>query len=409
MKNAPLWTLAMLAFPLAVGCGAGAAHEAWQEEGKADGAGGSPSERCTALNAALERVAKTAMPALATDLVKLGCDRERPCSQLLGTALPTGDTPELSRAIRILGCLLPVEAAFLGLPPPPEGIVALPIIRHVLLSPDDVFSISFGSPTELYPVAATPPDTLPSTGSGTAAVQLNWATEADLIALAGNSTQGVYRTERAGRSWFKASGSGSGLESTSQNAATFLITQTAYNGIDVLVGMVGSTTGGVYLSGDLGEHWMQVNQGFDPDNLSISTLVMTSCAGCPVQYYSGTYGSGVYTRTISVNPAPVVSGWCFGSTTCTCGTEAPSGPAAGGQPFKICGSGFMSLPVVEFGDFPNRAPAHSCTQSSGTTITCAATPPSPTGLAATDAHHFRVRNIDTRVGRASQRYTFIVP
>ena len=49
-------------------------------------------------------------------------------------------------------------------------------------------------------------------------------------------------------------------------------------------------------------------QGFDPNSLSISTLVKSSCAGCPVQYYSGSFGGGMYTRTIAVQPPPAVSG-----------------------------------------------------------------------------------------------------
>jgi len=41
------------------------------------------------------------------------------------------------------------------------------------------------------------------------------------------------------------------------------------------VGINGSTTGGVYLTGDGGEHWTQINQGFDPNSLNITTLVKT--------------------------------------------------------------------------------------------------------------------------------------
>jgi YVTN family beta-propeller protein len=219
------------------------------------------------------------------------------------------------------------------------------------------------------------------------------------------ATAGLFRSTDGGAEWRLVSGPGSGLETTSLNFSTALASPTAYGTTDTLVGAVGSTNGGVYLSGDGGEHWTQVNEGFDPANLSISTLVKTSCAGCPVQYYSGTYGSGVYTRTITVNPPPSFAqadggGWCFGSTTCTCGIAPSSGPEQGGQPFKLCGKNFLALAAVEF----DGVPAAGCSVDTGTvpqSVACSGTPPHVPGTAV-----IRLRNTDTRVGLVSTLYTY---
>ena len=203
--------------------------------------------------------------------------------------------------------------------------------------------------------------------------------------------KGVFLSRDGGVTWKNVSGAGSGLEATSKNVSAVLSTTTAFGTTDVLVGVNGSTDGGVYLSGDAGEHWTQVNAGFDPNNLSISSLVTTSCAGCPVQYYSGSYGGGMYTRTITVVAPPfnaVTATWCAGAA-CTCGSVTASLPSAGGQSFKICGSGFQNGVVVEF----DGVPASGCTQSGGTTITCTVSPPHPAG-----ASVVRVRNPDTRTG-----------
>jgi hypothetical protein len=236
--------------------------------------------------------------------------------------------------------------------------------------------------------------TLSLTGSWQAAATLGGTPSKVLL---GNSAQGLWRTLDGGDAWRKVSGSGSGLELTSQNASSLMTATTAYATTDVLVGMTGSTTGGVYLSGDSGEHWTQVNQGFDPSNQSITSMVKTSCNGCPVQYYSGSYGSGVYTRTITVNPPPAITAWCFGSTVCSCATAAPSGSEAGGQAFKLCGTGFLNGLTVEF----DGVAATSCSQSGGTVITCTGTPPHFPGAASV-----RVRNSDTRQGVMGQAYTY---
>src|SRR6185369_286412 len=103
------------------------------------------------------------------------------------------------------------------------------------------------------------------------------------------TTTGLWRSNDGGASWRNVSGAGSGLETTSLNFSALLSTPTAYGTTDVLAGANGTTTGGVYLSGDAGQHWTQLNAGYDPNNLSISSLIQTSCSGCPVQYYSGSY------------------------------------------------------------------------------------------------------------------------
>jgi hypothetical protein len=176
-------------------------------------------------------------------------------------------------------------------------------------------------------------------------------------------------------------------------------TTTPSGGTDILVGATGSTTGGVYLSGDGGEHWTQVNAGFDPNNLSISSLIKTSCSGCPVQYYSGSYGGGMYTRTISVVAPPTfpaVNYSCYTGAACACATGAGSGPEQGGQAFTLCGTNFQAGAVVEFDGMA----ATGCTVTA-TAIGCTATPPHAPGLVS-----IRVRNPDTRIGYLPVQYSY---
>ncbi len=225
--------------------------------------------------------------------------------------------------------------------------------------------------------------------------------------IAGSST-GLYRSTDAGVTWHSMSGAGSGLEATSKNFAALISTATAFGTTDILAGAVGTTTGGVYLSGDGGEHWTQVNAGFDPANLSISSLITTSCAGCPVQYYSGSYGGGLYTRTITVVAPPVFPATlysCYGSTTCSCATGGGSGPQQGGQAFKLCGSNFQSGAVIEFDGVPVYTNYGAGCTLSATQIVCNAgasgTPAHAPGLAS-----IRVRNPDTRIGFVPAQYTY---
>ncbi len=214
--------------------------------------------------------------------------------------------------------------------------------------------------------------------------------------LAGASA-GLFRSLDGGVTWRRVDVAGSGIETSSRAFSASLTATTAYGATDVLLGATGSVSGGVWLSSDGGEHWLKLNDGFDPNNLSISSLIRTSCTGCPVQYYSGTYGSGVYTRTIAVNPAPAITGWCFGATTCTCGTAAMGGPEEGGVPFKLCGSGFLAGVTVEF----DKVPAIGCAASGSGVITCTGTPPHVAGAVA-----LRARNPDTRAATAAQSYLY---
>jgi choice-of-anchor C domain-containing protein len=221
------------------------------------------------------------------------------------------------------------------------------------------------------------------------------------IVSAGSATT-LWLTRDGGLSWRAASGAGSGLEATSRNFTALIGTLNANNTTDLLVGVNGSTNGGVYLSGDDGEHWTQINQGFDPNTLNITSLAKTSCSGCPVQYYSGTFGSGVYTRTIPVVAAPSfpsASAACFGSTGCACVSTAGSGPEQGGQAFKICGANFQASAVVEF----DGVPATGCSYAGvPAVITCTATPPHVPGAAL-----IRVRNPDTRAGTLPNGYNYL--
>ncbi len=209
----------------------------------------------------------------------------------------------------------------------------------------------------------------------------------------------LYLSRDGGATWRKVSGGGSGLEFTSKDSVAVLNSLTPFGTLDLLVGIKGSLDGGVYLSGDGGEHWTQVNAGFDPANLSISSLIKTSCSGCPVQYYSGSYGGGMYTRTISVVPPPTfpsVNYSCYTGSSCSCATGAGSGPEQGGQAFTLCGGNFQNGAVVEFDGMP----ATGCTVTA-TTIGCTATPPHAPALVS-----IRVRNPDTRTAFLPVRYTY---
>ena len=257
------------------------------------------------------------------------------------------------------------------------------------------------------------PNALPTTETYLTVLPLG-TTPAGRIVMVGGS-HGLYRTADGGQNWYVVSDIGSGLEATSKYFSVLLSEPTSFGTTDVLVGVNGSTNGGVYLSGDKGLHWTQINQGFDPTSLNLSTLVKTSCSGCPVQYYSGTYGSGVYTRTIAVSNPPVITGWCFGSTTCPCGTDAPSGGS--GQAFKICGANFMPQANIQFGWVGLQplegANASNCLITSST-ITCAPTGSSvcgggvgggtPSGWGPVNVV---VRNFDTRSGQMGTQYNYL--
>jgi hypothetical protein len=241
---------------------------------------------------------------------------------------------------------------------------------------------------------------IPTAGFNTVAEFNPGSPLAQRMVFAGHSSSGLYRTLNGGDSWENVSGPGSGLEGTSRNVAALLPTRTAAGGTDVLAGISGAANGGAYLSGDGGEHWMQLSVGFNPATMNLSTLVKTSCSGCPVQYYSGSYGSGTYARTIPVLPPPALTGWCFGAATCNCSAVPPLG--RGGQPFKLCGTGFQQLAAVEFGMAGSWSGPMQCRVLTAGSITCAATPLHLPGKVA-----IRLRNPDTRTGYAAQQFTYV--
>ena len=77
---------------------------------------------------------------------------------------------------------------------------------------------------------------------------------------------------------------------------------------DLMVSMDGAFTsgGGVWLSGNKGKAWMQLNQGFDSSTQNITDLVGDSgAAGVPI-YYASSDGSSVYDRTITPNAPPTL-------------------------------------------------------------------------------------------------------
>jgi len=242
------------------------------------------------------------------------------------------------------------------------------------------------------PVAAAG---LPAAGGLNAVIELTTGAPEGRTLLAAHAHEGVYRSGDGGRHWTRVSGTGSGLEQTSQQAAVLVTAKTAWGGLDALVGMTGAANGGIYLSGDGGLHWTQLQPGFDPANLSLSSTVHAACAGCAVQYYSASYGGGLYTRTVPVNPPPAVTGWNFGNAAGACAAAAPGGPAAGGQPFALCGRNFQPGAVVQFGTTELRG----C-KGGAKRLSCPATPPG------TGAVQPVVRNPDTRSGALPRDYVY---
>ena len=107
---------------------------------------------------------------------------------------------------------------------------------------------------------------------------------------------------------------------------------------DTLIAAYGtgaSTSGGVWLSGDKGHHWMKISSGFDPNSQQLNSL--TSDISYPVApdattaYYTSTDGTGVYTRTLTIQPYPTVTG-----------LSSASGPSTGGGTVTVTGTGFSN-------------------------------------------------------------------
>ncbi len=111
-----------------------------------------------------------------------------------------------------------------------------------------------------------------------------------------------------------------------------------------------STSGGVWLSGDKGHHWMKISSGFDPNSQKLNSLAADVLYPLPpsstTSYYSSTDGTGVYTRTITLQPYPTVTS-----------LSGSSGGVGGGGTITITGTGFSNTcPTGTAGDCPNSGP-----------------------------------------------------
>ena len=162
-----------------------------------------------------------------------------------------------------------------------------------------------------------------------------------------------------------------------------------------------STSGGVWLSGDKGHHWMKISSGFDPDSQKLNSIVSDSGElGAPdgtTAYYSSTDGTGVYTRTITLQAYPTVS------------SVSPStGNVAGGGTVTVTGVGFSNAcPTGSAGDCPNSNPVilfgttEAATSWTDTTHLSATVPPHALGGVTVT-----VRNPDTRQAVTGPTYTY---
>lgn len=166
---------------------------------------------------------------------------------------------------------------------------------------------------------------------------------------------------------------------------------------DLLIAANGTTTGGVWLSGDKGRHWMKISEGFDSANQQLEDLVSDTGSFDDTAYYAGTDSTGAYTRTITASPYPTVTA-----------LSSTSGSASGGGTITVTGTGFSNTcPTGNSADCPNLGPtvvfgeteATLTTYVSPTTLTCTV-PPHATGSVVVT-----VRNPDTRQGGA-RTYTY---
>ena len=166
---------------------------------------------------------------------------------------------------------------------------------------------------------------------------------------------------------------------------------------DVLIAANGTGTGGsaggVWLSGDKGAHWMKISSGFDDSSQNLEDIVADS--GNPPSYYASTDSTGVYTRTITAYPYPIVTS-----------LVPNTGSVTGNDTITINGSNFMancptgldcpdSNPVVLFGDTEVSATYLGTTQLRVT---------SPAHV--TGAVGVAVRNPDTRLSSSKPAFTY---
>lgn len=154
---------------------------------------------------------------------------------------------------------------------------------------------------------------------------------------------------------------------------------------DLLAGVRGTTNGGAFLSANGGAHWMEFNDGFDPDELRLQDLI-TQTAGGETVYYAGKPTDGFWANKYVPAAPPTVSA-----------LTSTSGPSSGGGSLTITGSGFQAGAVAEF----DGVPCVTTSWISASQLGCVGIPPH---LPATVA--VRVRNPDTRTGTKSDAYTY---
>jgi hypothetical protein len=214
--------------------------------------------------------------------------------------------------------------------------------------------------------------------------------------LAGTNT-GIYRSTDGGSCWLPAD---TGLYDPNQDVATFHESCYGDNGLrDILAAIISNTTGGVYFSADDGEHWVPANEGLDENTLNVYDITSDSNPDCSqVTYYLGKDYDGVWSSRIAPRPAPFISS-----------LDKYCGPPSGGTAVMISGSDFRTGAVVEFGGVP----------ASGVVLSnCVPDPQSPAGQICSQIDCLtpsgtaganvvvRVRNTDTRTGKAPSNFTY---
>ncbi len=190
---------------------------------------------------------------------------------------------------------------------------------------------------------------------------------------------------------------------------------------DCLIAAYGTgatTSGGVWLSGDKGHHWMKISSGFDPNSQKLNSLAADAFYPAPpdgtTSYYSSTDGTGVYTRTITLQPYPTVTNLCTTGSVYPACTSATSGGVGGGGTIRIYGTGFSNVcPTGTGADCPDSGPvAIFGVKSDGTDNEAVTTYVSSTEITAIVPPHpaggvpVTVRNPDTRRSVTSVTYTY---
>jgi hypothetical protein len=155
----------------------------------------------------------------------------------------------------------------------------------------------------------------------------------------------------------------------------------------------GTNSGGVWLCGDKGKHWMRISQGFDSTSQALSDIVADSDGS----YYASTDQTGLWTRTVTASAYPSVTN-----------ISPNNGDDTGGTPVTITGTGFSNLcPTGVDADCPDTSPAVlfgdievAGTYVNSTTIT-ASSPPHAAGPVIV-----KMRNRDTRESMAGFSFTY---